>query len=99
MRRMTHARAPRLTAVTARCFRNEVVSRDYAREQFQLVTGVYGVPLLRVVSPTLGGARAPVRRSSRRSPARCLLVFSADESGRTGKACRSLSGYARELGS
>ncbi|MGO4228136.1 hypothetical protein AB4Y72_04615 [Arthrobacter sp. YAF34] len=45
--------------MTARCFRNEVTSRDYAKWLFQLVTGEYCVPLRRVVSPTLDGAAHP----------------------------------------
>ncbi len=55
--------------MTARCFRNEVTSRDYAKWLFQLVTGEYGVPLRRVVSPTLDGAAHPMRADAPAKPA------------------------------
>lgn len=84
--------------MTARCFRNEVMSRDYAKWLFQLVTGEFGVPLLRVVSPTLDGAAHPPDAAHAADRLAAVLVFSADESGRTGKACISRSEEARELG-
>lgn len=74
------------------------MSRGCAKELFQLVTGEYGVPLLRIVSPTLEGAAHLFDAAHDAGRPAAVLVFSADESGRTGKACRSLSESARELG-
>ncbi|MBG0739044.1 hypothetical protein IV500_06470 [Paeniglutamicibacter antarcticus] len=88
----------RKAAVTARCFRNVFMSRDYAKELYNLVTGEYGVPLLRVVSPTLDGAAHLFDAAVDAGRPKSVVVYSADEAGRTGKPCRSLEDYARELG-
>ena len=87
----------RKASVTARCWRNEVMSREYARELFSLVTGEYGVPTLRAVSPTLEGAAHLFDAAADAGRPGAVVVFTEDH-GRTGRACRTLEEYARVLG-
>lgn len=88
----------RKASVTARCFRNELMTRDYAKALVNLVTDEYKVPLLRVVSPTLDGAAHLFDAAADAGRPGAVIVFSEDERGRTGKACRNLGDYATELG-
>jgi hypothetical protein len=56
------------------------------------------VPLLRVVSPTLDGAAHLFYAAHDAGRPTAVLVISANAGGRSGKACRSPSEYARALG-
>jgi hypothetical protein len=84
-------------SVTARCWQNEVMSREYARELFNLVTVTYGVPVLRAVSPTLEGAAHLFDAAADAGRPTAIVVFTEDQ-GRTGTACKTLEEYARVLG-
>ncbi|MCC3292364.1 hypothetical protein [Arthrobacter sp. zg-Y1110] len=38
--------------VTVRCFRNDLMTREYAEALYRLITTEYGVPKIRLVDPT-----------------------------------------------
>lgn len=86
----------RKSAVTVPCFRNEFMSRDFAREIFKLITVDYGVPKARFISPTLEGA-GHLFDAAQDLPGGTLIVYTQDQA-RTGKACKSLAEYATALG-
>lgn len=39
-------------AVTVRCFRNSIMTREFAVELYRLITDEYGIPVARFVGPT-----------------------------------------------
>lgn len=45
-----------INSVTVRCYRNELMTREYAEELYRLVTVVRGVPRLRIIDPTADAA-------------------------------------------
>lgn len=49
---VTPAKFDATATVTIRCFRNELMTREYAKALYELITQEYGVPRLRVVDPT-----------------------------------------------
>ena len=65
-------------SVTADGSANDVMSRGCAKELFQLVTGEYGVPLLRIVSPTLEGAAHLFDAAHDAGRPAAVLVLSAE---------------------
>lgn len=85
------------TAVTVRCFRNEVMTRDYARELFRLITVEYGVPKARFIAPTLDGAARLFDAAADAGRPEALAIYTADDA-RTGQQCKTLEEYLRVLG-
>ena len=81
-------------AVAVRCYNDELMTREQARELFYLIIEEYGVPKARFISPTLDGA--------------ALLFDAAEEAGKpealtvdnacTGAPWRSLEQYLGALG-
>jgi hypothetical protein len=84
-------------AVTVRCYNNEVMTREYARELFHLITVEYGVPKARFISPTLDGAAHLFDAANDAGKPEALAVFTVDDA-RTGVLCKSLQQYLRVLG-
>lgn len=83
-------------SVTVQCYRNEFMSREYAREIVKLITVDYGVPTARFISPTLEAA-GHLFDAAEDTGAGTLIVYSQDQA-RTGTACKTLAEYARVLG-
>lgn len=84
-------------AVTVRCYNNEVMTREYARELFHLITVEYGVPKARFISPTLDGAAHLFDAANDAGKPEALVVFTVDDA-RTGAPCKSLAQYLSVLG-
>lgn len=84
-------------AVTVRCYNNEVMTREYARELFHLITVEYGVPKARFISPTLDGAAHLFDAANDAGIPDALVVFTVDDA-RTGVKCSSLAQYLSVLG-
>jgi hypothetical protein len=84
-------------SVTVRCFRNELMTREYARELFRLITVEYGVPKARFVGPTLDGAAHLFDAATDAGNPEALAVFNLD-GARTGVQCKSLQQYLTVLG-
>lgn len=84
-------------AVTVRCFRNELMTREYARELFRLITDEYGVPTARFVGPTVDGAAYLFDAAADAGRPEALAVFNLD-GARTGIQCKSLEQYLAVLG-
>jgi hypothetical protein len=84
-------------AVTVRCYNNEVMTREYARELFRLITVEYGVPKARFISPTLDGAAHLFAAAADAGKPEALAVFTAEDA-RTGPQCETLQEYLRVLG-
>lgn len=87
----------RKIAVTVRCYNNEVMTREYARELFNLITVEYGVPKARFISPTLDGAAHLFDAASDAGRPDALAVFTVDDA-RTGRQCKTLAEYLSVLG-
>ena len=49
---VTSAKLDATATVTIRCFRNELMTREYAKSLYGLITKECGLPRLRVVDPT-----------------------------------------------
>ncbi|GAA4034276.1 hypothetical protein GCM10023063_17810 [Arthrobacter methylotrophus] len=96
-RLVTRAAFDKKTAVTVRCYNNEVMSREYARELFRLITSEYGVPKARFISPTLDGAAHLFDAAADAGRPEALAVFTMDDV-RTGVHCKSLQQYLTTLG-
>ncbi|ACL42440.1 hypothetical protein Achl_4489 (plasmid) [Pseudarthrobacter chlorophenolicus A6] len=94
---VTRAGFDKKVAVTVRCYNNEVMTREYAREIFQLITGEYGVPKARFISPTLDGAAHLFDAANDAGRPEALRVFTVDDA-RTGVECRTLEQYLGALG-
>lgn len=94
---VTRAGFDRKVSVTVRCFRNELMTREYARELFRLITDEYGVPKARFISPTIDGAAHLFDAAADAGNPDALAVFTADDA-RTGTRCRSLEQYLTVLG-
>ncbi|MET4144111.1 hypothetical protein [Arthrobacter sp. UYCo732] len=84
-------------SVTVRCYNNEVMTREYAREIFRLITVEYGVPKARFISPTLDGAAHLFDAANDAGRSDALAVFTVD-GARTGVHCKSLEQYLSVLG-
>lgn len=84
-------------AVTVRCYNNEVMTREYAREIFRLITDEYGVPRARFIAPTLDGAAHLFDAANDAGNPGALTVYTVDDA-RTGTQCKSLEQYLRVLG-
>lgn len=87
----------RKAAVTVRCFRNEVMTREYARELFRLITEDYGVPKARFIAPTPDGAAHLFDAAAEAGKPGALAVHTEDDA-RTGQQCKTLQEYLRVLG-
>lgn len=81
------------SSLTVRCFRNEVMSREYARELFGLATGEYGVPVVRVVGPTAVAAAFLSDAAAAAGKPESLLLFTHDGARTAGRACTDLGEY------
>lgn len=79
-------------SVTVRCFRNELMTREYARELFRLITVEYGVPKARFVGPTIEGAAHLFDAAEDAGTPEALAIFNLD-GARTGVQCKSLGQY------
>lgn len=84
-------------AVTVRCYNNELMTREYARELFRLITEEYGVPRARFISPTPDGAAHLFDAAADAGRSDALAVFTVDDA-RTGVNCKSLEQYLSVLG-
>jgi hypothetical protein len=84
-------------SVTVRCYNNELMTREYARELFRLITDEYGVPKARFVGPTLDGAAHLFDAAADAGKPEALAVFTMDDA-RTGVQCKSLQQYLTTLG-
>ncbi|WP_227471704.1 hypothetical protein [Paenarthrobacter sp. YJN-5] len=84
-------------SVTVRCYNNELMTREYARELFHLITDEYGVPRARFVGPTLDGAAHLFDAAQDAGRPEALAVFTMDDS-RTGVRCKTLEEYLGALG-
>lgn len=78
---VTPAKFGTTATVTVRCFRNELMTREYAQSLYQLVTGEYGVPRIRVVDPTPDAAAYFFDLSA--DAPESVDVLSSDGAGRT----------------
>lgn len=70
-------------SVTAHCWRNELMTREYAEELYRLVTVDYGVPRLRVIDPTPDAAAYLFEAASAAGKPESLEVRISDSIGRT----------------
>lgn len=84
-------------SVTVQCFRNEFMSREYARELLKLIIVDYGVPKARFIAPPLEAAGHLFDAAEDAPGSGSLIVYTQDQA-RTGTACKSLSEYASALG-
>ena len=84
-------------SVMARCYNNEVMTREYAPELFHLITVEYGIPRARFISPTLDGAAHLFDAANDAGKDDALTVFTVD-GARTGTKCRSLQQYLTAVG-
>lgn len=81
---VTPAKFDATATVTVRCFRNELMTREYARALYDLITREYGVPRLRVVDPTPDAAAYFFDLSA--DDPQSVDILSGDGSGRTRQA-------------
>lgn len=81
------------SSLTVRCFRNEVMSREYAHELFRLAVSDYGVPVLRVVGPTAVAAAFLSDAALAAGQPESLLLFTHDGARTAGHPCRDLGEY------
>lgn len=70
-------------SVTAHCWRNELMTREYAEELYRLVTQDYGVPRLRVIDPTPDAASYLFEAARAAGNPGSLEVRMSDNIGRT----------------
>lgn len=94
---VTRAGLDKKMAVTVRCYNNELMTREYARELFHLITVEYRVPKARFISPTLDGAAHLFDAANDAGRPEALAVFTMDDT-RTGVHCKTLEQYLRVLG-
>lgn len=81
------------SSLTVRCFRNEVMSREYASELFQLAVNEYDVPVLRIVGPTAVAAAFLSDAASAAGRPDSLLLYTHDGARTAGSPCRDLGEY------
>lgn len=70
-------------SVTAHCWRNELMTREYVDELYRLVTGEYGVPRLRVIDPTPDAASYLFEAARAAGKPDSIEVRISDNIGRT----------------
>lgn len=73
------------SSVTAHCWRNELMTREYAEELYRQVTVEYGVPRLRVIDPTPDAAAYLFEAARATGKPESLEVRISDTSGRTSR--------------
>lgn len=73
------------SSVTAHCWRNELMTREYAEELYRQVTVEYGVPRLRVIDPTPDAAAYLFEAAKATGKPESLEVRISDTSGRTSR--------------
>jgi hypothetical protein len=80
-------------SITVHCYRNQIMTREFARELFNLITGEYGVPKVRFIEPTADGA-AYLFDAADDAGRRDALELRAPEGARSsGRACKTLGEY------
>lgn len=79
-------------SVTVRCWRNQEMSEEYARELYRLITEEYGVPLARFISPTPEGAGYLFAAAAEAGRPESLRIF-GDDGARTGQRYDRLEDY------
>lgn len=83
---VSEAKFATTSSVTAHCWRNQLMTREYAEELYRLVTVDYGVPRLRVIDPTPDAAAYLFEAASASGNPQSLEVRISDASGRTSHA-------------
>lgn len=86
------------STVTVRCYRNELMTREFADELYRLVTEEYDVPVLRVVGPTPSGADHLLSAASAAGRPKSVLVFTHDGARTASDPCTDLGEYMRRIG-
>lgn len=81
----------KVTSVTLRCQNNEVMSKEFAHEIYRSVIEDLGVPVLRVISPPLGGA-AHLYEAARARP-ETLRIFSTNSDRTARQHSQTLENY------
>jgi hypothetical protein len=80
---VSEAKFATTSSITAHCWRNQLMTREYAEELFRLVTNDYGVPRLRVIDPTHDAAAYLFEAAHAAGRPESLEVRISDASGRT----------------
>lgn len=80
-------------SITVQCYRNEIMTREFARELFNLITGEYGVPKARFIEPTPDGAAYLFDAAADAGRPNALELRAPDGARSSGRACRSLAEY------
>jgi hypothetical protein len=88
----------RKASVTVRCFGNELMTREYAYELFNLITGEYGVPRARFIHPTFDAASYLVDAAADAGKPESLELYFADGARTSSRACRTLADYLAAAG-
>lgn len=86
-------------SITVQCYRNEIMTREFARELFNLITVEYGVPKARFIEPTVDGAAYLFDAAADAGRPEALELRAPDGARSSGKACKNLSEYLALTGS
>lgn len=85
-------------SITVQCYRNEVMTREFAYELFNLITGEYGVPKARFIEPTIDGAAYLFDAAADAGKPEALELRAPDGARSSGKACKTLGEYLELAG-
>jgi hypothetical protein len=85
-------------SITVQCYRNEVMTREFAYELFNLITGEYGVPKARFIEPTVDGAAYLFDAAADAGKPGALELRAPDGARSSGKACKTLGEYLELAG-
>lgn len=86
-------------SITVHCYRNEIMTREFAYELFNLITGEYGVPRARFMEPTVDGAAYLFDAAADAGRPDALELRAPDRARSSGKACKTLAEYLELTGS
>lgn len=85
-------------SITVQCYRNELMTREFAYELFNLITGEYGVPKARFIEPTVDGAAYLFDAAADAGRPEALELRAPDGARSSGRACKTLAEYLELTG-
>lgn len=85
-------------SITVHCYRNRIMTREFAYELFNLITGEYGVPKARFLEPTVDGAAHLFDAAADAGRPEALELRAPDGARASGKTCKTLAEYLELTG-
>lgn len=96
---VSDAKFASINSVTVHCYRNELMTREYAEELYRLVTVVRGVPCLRMIDPTPDAAAYLFDAATASGNPDSLEVRPSDNQGRSTRSrYETLTDYLHAAG-